>query len=468
MAKSQTKRTEKDLLGPKEVPQDAYWGVHTQRALENFQISHVKVDYYLINALAMVKKAAALTNVELGYMDYDKGQAIIQAADEIINGRFREEFPLDILQGGAGTSTNMNLNEVIANRANEILGSGKGIYDKVHPLDDVNQHQSTNDVYPTAVKIAAVFYLRELSDQIARLQGVFQSKEKELASIIKMGRTELQDAVPISLGAEFSAFAEAFARDRWRTFKCEERLRTVNIGGTILGTGLGAPRRYIFVMIERLRDVTRLGLNRAENLLGETAHTDVFIEVSGILKAHASSLIKVANDLRLLNSWKEIQLPKMQAGSSIMPGKVNPVILEATIQSGIKVMANDGIVSQSTSRATLQINEFLPLLSSALLESLRILCHMNTILADFVGKITANEDQCRAYVESCETLITALVPFIGYERCQELITAFKASQQEELREFLKGKLDPALIDKIFTLEKFMALGFNEEERDHNG
>ncbi len=455
-------RIEKDLLGEKQVPADVYWGVHTQRALENFKISDRKVDYYLINALAMVKKAAAKTNCELGYLDNNKADAIIAAAEEIISGNFGENFPLDVMQGGAGTSTNMNVNEVIANRAIEILGGKKGQYAIVHPLDDVNKHQSTNDVYPTAIKIAAIIYIRKLNDQIVKLQGIFQKKEKEFAKVLKLGRTELQEAVPISLGAEFSAFAEAISRDRWRTMKSEERLRTVNIGGTVLGTGLGAPRKYIFLIIEKLREETKFGLSRAENLLGDTATADVFVEVSGIIKAHASNLVKISNDLRLLNSYGEIILPKVQAGSSIMPGKVNPVILEAVIQAGITVFANDGIISDLASRGSLQINEFLPLLGNSLLESLKILCNINEILANYVVQISVNKDICQKYVNKCVTLITCFVPFIGYEKCQELIGEFKLLKGVTLKEFLKTKIDPDLVERTMTLENYMALGFKDE------
>jgi aspartate ammonia-lyase len=287
-------RIEKDLLGELAVPRDAYWGIHTQRAVNNFSISGMKVNAGLISALAQTKKACTLANLETGHLTPEKGKTIIAACDDIAAGRLSDQFPVDALQGGAGTSTNMNVNEVIANRAIELQGGKKGNYDFIHPLEDVNLHQSTNDVYPTALKVAAIFKLRDLSNAVSGLQGAFQEKEKEFAAIVKMGRTELQEALPITLGAEFSAFAEAFSRDRWRIFKCEERLRVVNLGGTAVGTGLAAPRDYIFLVIEKLREVTGLGLSRGENILGETANADSFVEVSGILKAHAVNLIKIA------------------------------------------------------------------------------------------------------------------------------------------------------------------------------
>lgn len=313
-SKSQTEiimkyREETDSLGSKKIPSEVFWGIHTQRALENFYVSSLKIPFNFIRALAMVKKAACQANCDLGYLDGEKAGAINISCDEIIDGKLSDQFPLDASQGGAGTSTNMNINEVIANRAIENLGGEKGNYQLIHPIEDVNMHQSTNDVYPTAVKIAAIYGIRDLSKKVALLQGVLQEKEREFTSVVKIGRTELQQAVPITLGAEFSAFAEGIARDRWRTFKCEERLRTVNIGGTAVGTGLVAPKKYIFLVIEKLREITGLGLCRAENAMGETANVDSFVEAAAILKAHASNLIKMSNDLRLLTAFGELRLP---------------------------------------------------------------------------------------------------------------------------------------------------------------
>jgi len=320
-------------------------------------------------------------------------------------------------------------------------------------------------VYPTAVKIAAIFLLRDLSQAIAKLQGSFQRKEKEFAKIVKMGRTELQEAVPITLGAEFSAFGEALARDRWRTFKCEERLRVVNIGGTAVGTGLSSPRSFIFLVIEKLRDLTGLGLSRGENLLDATANTDPFVEVSGILKAHASNLIKIANDVRLLNFLGEIELPKLQAGSSIMPGKVNPVMLEATIQAALKVMANDFIIAEACSRSTFQINEFLPLLAHSLLESLDIMTRINPLLADHIEALAANEPRCRQYLDQSPMIITAFLPRIGYDRANALLQEFFSSGRNNLREFLSEKLGKNLVEKILSPYQLTSLGYREDEKD---
>ena len=458
-------RIEKDFLGEKQVPEEAYWGIHTQRALENFPISGYKINPSLVKALAMVKKACGRANLELGYLDEAKGKAILSACDEVIEGKLYDQFLLDALQGGAGTSSNMNVNEVLANRAIELLGGKKGDYAIVHPIEDVNLHQSTNDVYPTAIKVSAIFLLRDLSPAVARVQGAFQKKEKEFAKIVKVGRTELQEAVPITLGGEFSAFGEALARDRWRTFKCEERLRVVNLGGTAVGTGLSAPRSYIFLAVEKLREITGLGLSRGEDLLDATANTDAFVEVSGILKAHASSLTKIANDLRLLHLLGEIELPKLQPGSSIMPGKVNPVMLEAAIQVGLKVMANDSLVTAACSRSTLQINEFLPLLAHSLLESMDLLIRTDGILAEHIGGITANEAKCREIFDASPMIVTAFLPRIGYERASALLADFFASGRKNVREFLREKLGADLVERVLSAESLISLGYREDGKN---
>jgi len=459
--KADKTRVEEDLLGKLEVPEESYWGIHTERARKNFSISGIKTNPRLIKALALVKKACALANLELGYLEEKKAKAIALACDEIARGYLLDQFPVDVLQGGAGTSTNMNINEVIANRAIEILGGKKGDYSIVHPIEDVNLHQSTNDTYPTAVKVACIYRLRELSQAIAKLQGTLQSKEKEFAGIVKLGRTELQEAVPITLGAEFSAFAEAIARDRWRTFKCEERLRVVNIGGTAVGTGLTAPRDYIFLVIEKLREVTGLPLARGENLMGETANADPFVEVSGILKAHASNLVKICNDLRLLNLFGEVKLPPVQAGSSIMPGKVNPVILESAIQVGLKVMANDFLVTESASRATLQICEFLPLLAYAILETMDLLVNINLILAEHIKGIKACKERCSQYVNESITTVTAFLPYVGYEKAEALVRKFLEKGDTNFKNFLKKELGENIVEKVLSPYKLTALGYRK-------
>jgi aspartate ammonia-lyase len=458
-------RIEHDFLGTLEVPADAYWGIHTQRAVNNFRISGLRVNTRLIRSLAQVKKACCLANADTGHLPKEKALAIENSCDEIIGGKLTDQFPVDAFQGGAGTSTNMNLNEVIANRAIELSGGKKGDYSIVHPLEDVNLHQSTNDVYPSAVKVAAIAALRELSIAITKLQGAFQLKEKEFGAIVKLGRTELQEAVPITLGAEFSAFAEAFSRDRWRTFKCEERLRVLNLGGTAVGTGLTAPRDYIFLVIEKLRELTGLGLSRGENVMGETANADSFVEVSGIIKAHAVNLIKIAGDLRLMNFLGEIQLPQLQTGSSIMPGKINPVLPEAAIQVGMKVIANDAIVTDAAARGTLQINEFLPLLASALLESLDLLINMDDLLAEHVRGIKADKIKCREYFDHSPIIITALLPAIGYERATRLMIEFGGTGMKNIRQFLEEKLGKDIVDKALDPYSLTALGYKDHGKN---
>ncbi len=460
-------RKEHDLLGEKDIPDHVYWGIHTERGRENFNLTGYRVNSALIKALAMVKKACCIANFELGYIEREKAEVIEYACDEIIEDHLSDSFPVDALQGGAGTSTNMNINEVIANRAIELSGRQKGDYSFIHPIETVNLHQSTNDTYPTAVKIAAILGLRNLSQKIAELQGAFQKKEKEFAEIVKIGRTELQEGVPVTLGAEFSCFAEAIARDRWRTFKCEERLRTVNIGGTAVGTGLCAPRSYIFLVIEKLRDITGLGIARGENVMDQTANSDPFVETSGIMKSHASNIIKISNDLRTLNLLGEIVLPPVQAGSSVMPGKVNPVMAEAAIQAGIKVMANDLIICETTSRSTFQINEFMPLLSFAMLETIDLLINTNNMLTGYVEQIKANKDLCREYFDRSPVIVTAFIPYIGYDACTEIIKEFFTLEHKNLREFLCNKLGKEMVERVLSPYKLMSLGYRKEDLYEN-
>ena len=419
-------RIETDFLGEKSIPVDVYYGIHTVRALENFAVSRQSVHPELIRAIATVKQAAVEMNMSLGLLDARLGSAIFQAAAEVADGKLADQFPVDALQGGAGTSTNMNVNEVVANRAIELLGGNKGDYSLIHPLDHVNLSQSTNDVYPTALRIAAIRLLQPLSEACAQLQGSLQKKEAEFAGILKLGRTEMQDAVPITLGQEFSAWAEAIARDRWRLYKVEERLREVNLGGTAIGTGLNAERKYVFGVVERLRSLTGIGLARDENMIDPTQNADVFVEVSGLLKACASTLIKVSNDLRLLASGPrggigEICLPDLQAGSSIMPGKVNPVIPEMVAQIGYQTIARDLAITLAAQGGQLELNAFLPLIAANLLPAMEELTHAMRLFANrCIDGIEVDSDRCRFHLENSVALITALSPLIGYDRAAEI------------------------------------------------
>lgn len=420
-------RVEKDLLGEIKLPQEAYYGIHTARAAGNFPVSRMRVHPSLIRSLAQVKQAAAQANMGAGLLDPRIGKAIYRAASEVAAGELAEQFILDPLQGGAGTSTNMNMNEVIANRAIELLKGKKGDYSLVHPLAHVNLSQSTNDVYPTALRVAAIGLVLELSEVMEGLQASLQEKEAQFAGIIKLGRTQLQDAVPVTLGQEFSAYAEAVARDRWRLYKVEERLRQVNLGGTAIGTGLNAQPEYVFLVIEELQSITGYGLARAENTVDLTQNADVFVEVSGLLKAAAVNLAKIAGDLRLLSSGplgglSEIRLPEVQAGSTIMPGKINPVIPEMVTQVSFQVMGNDQVIAISAASGQLELNAFMPLIAQNLLQSLHMLINSARLLNEKCVKgIVADEARCRHWLEESHAFITALTPYLGYELAAEIV-----------------------------------------------
>lgn len=461
-----TTRTEKDLLGQKLIPSDKLYGIHTQRAIENFQLSWKPLQPELIKAYGDVKLACAKVNRSLGFFqDKIKIDAIEQACYELAEGLLNDHIVVDEMQGGAGTSTNMNVNEVIANRALEIAGKEKGDYDYISPLDDINLHQSTNDTYPTALKVACIRLLRRLEQSVLQLQEAFQEKEKEFAHIVKVGRTQLQDAVLTTLGREMGAYAEAFNRDRWRIYKCEERLRVINLGGTAIGTGLGAPRQFIFKVTDQLREITNIGLARSENLMDGTQNTDVFVEVSGILKACASSLLKVCNDLRFMSSGpdagiREITLPERQAGSSVMPGKVNPVIPEAVAQVAIKVMGNDTIIAHASSSGNMELNQFMPLIAQSILESLSLLCNASEIFRELcVNGIKANEDICRKQVLNSTAIVTALIPKIGYKRASDIVHLSKEQGISIKKAVLNSQiLTEEEFDELITPEAVCRLG----------
>ena len=462
-------RTETDSLGEFHVPQDALYGIHTARAQQNFPLTGFPCSPALIRGMALVKLACAQTNAGLGYLEADLADAIARACHELASGQHHESVIVDALQGGAGTSLNMNVNEVIANRAEEILGGQRGQYRKIHPVHHVNRHQSTNDVYPTALRIAAIESLHRLEKAIAALQTAFQNKENEFAGFVKVGRTQLQDACPITLGAEFSAWAEALGRDRWRVFKCEERLRVVNLGGTAIGTGLTAPRDYIFRVTEKLREVTRLGLSRAENLVDATQNADVLVEVSGILKAHAVNLFKISSDLRLLASGPhaglgELRLPAVQVGSSVMPGKVNPVICEAVGQSALQVISQDMAVTLAAQSGQLELNAFMPLIAHALLGNLSLLERASTIFRErCIEGIQANAERCNSLLENSHAQVTALVPTLGYELAAEVAKEAQQTQQTIRSVVLaRGLIDPQVLDHLLSADAMTALGYSKE------
>ncbi len=456
-------RIEKDLLGEVRIPADKYYGINTQRALDNFNLGSKQVNPKLICEIALIKKAAALVNKTLRQLPAKKAEVLIQASEEIIEGKFDKEFVVSAFQGGAGTSTNMNVNEVIANRAIELLGGNKGDYELIHPLNDVNLSQSTNDVYPTALRIAAIRLLRKLSDLLAELQTAFQVKENEFSDVLKLGRTQLMDAMPMMLGQKFGAYAKALERDRWRIYKVEERLRQINLGGTAIGTGTNASLKYIFMITDKIQELTGLGLARSDYPVDITQNNDVFVEASGLLKACGTNLLKISNDLRLLSSgsrggFGEIELPQMQAGSTMMPGKVNPVIPEMIGQVAMKVMANDLAITMSASSGQLELNAFAPLIAESLLESLELLAQGVLLFKEkCIEGIKAQREKCLEHLENSAVLATALVHHLGYDEAGRIAkralnehkTVRKVLKEEELLadDLLAEVLNPFAVTK---------------------
>jgi aspartate ammonia-lyase len=439
-------RTEHDLLGDGQVQAEAYFGLQTLRALSNFEIGGVRLNAYpnLIKALAMVKKACVLANQDCGVLVPEVAGAIAEAADEIIAGKLHDYFVVDMLQGGAGTSTNMNANEVIANRALELLGHEKGQYDRVHPNNHVNCSQSTNDVYPSALKLGMILSSKRLIECVEELIVAFEHKAKEFATVVKMGRTQLQDAVPMTLGQEFKAFAVSLRQELAGLRRTRDDLRTLNLGGTAIGTGLNTPKGYRERAIQRLREVTGLELSLAPDLIEATQDTQGFVMFSSSLKSLAIKLSKICNDLRLLSSGPraglgEIQLPPRQPGSSIMPGKVNPVIPEVVNQVAFRVIGNDLAVSLAAEAGQLQLNVMEPVIAASILESLKILANaVVTLRHNCVEGIVANVDQCRRFVENSIGLVTALVPVLGYGTATEVAAEALASGKS-VADVLRGR-----------------------------
>ncbi|MDR2493676.1 MAG: aspartate ammonia-lyase [Spirochaetaceae bacterium] len=435
-------RIERDFLGEMEIPETALYGIQSARARENFSLGYRNTNTRLLRAMILVKKAAALTYTQLEEgPDKAVYQAVAEACDCLLAGEGADMFIVDALQGGAGTSTNMNVNEVLANRALGILGEPAGSYHIIHPLDHVNRGQSTNDVYPTALRIAAVALLRDLSGQCAKLQEALQKRENEFDGVKKLGRTELMDAVPITLGSAFGAFAQGIARDRWRLYKIEERLRQVNLGGTAVGLSGNAERKYRYLVIEKLRELTGMGLAASEYPMDITQNNDVFVEVSGLLKALSVNLMKIAGDLRLMNSgprggFGEIRLAALQMGSTIMPGKVNPVIPEMVMQIAMKVQANDYALTMAAGAGEFELNPFTPLIADALLESLTLLERGVCLFrVNCIETLTADIKRCAALLENSTAFASAFVPALGYDAVSRIVTQHDG-EPERVRENL--------------------------------
>src|SRR5713226_6198511 len=421
-------RIEHDLLGDRAVPADAYYGIHTLRALENFRITGTAIAIYpdLVHALACAKQAAALANNALGLLPDGKAGAIARACEEIREGGLLDQFVVDVIQGGAGTSTNMNANEVIANRGLELLGRKRGEYQYLHPVEDVNMSQSTNDVYPTAVKVALHFVIDRLGASMQELRLAFSAKAQEFADVLKMGRTQLQDAVPMTLGQEFTTYAVMLQEDEERLREAALLITEINLGATAIGTGINAHPDYAALVRERLSDITGIHLVTASNLVEATQDAGALVQLSGVLKRIAVKLSKVCNDLRLLSSgprtgFGEINLPAVQAGSSIMPGKVNPVIPEVVNQIAFEVIGNDITVSFAAEAGQLQLNAFEPIIAHSLFKSVNHLrAGCLTLAARCVNGITANREHLSRGVENSIGIVTALNPYIGYANATEI------------------------------------------------
>ena len=419
-------RVEKDSIGVKDIPEEVYYGVQTLRAAENFHITGLNMHPEIINSLAYIKKASAITNCEVGILEKKKAQAIVQACDEIIEGKFHDDFIVDPIQGGAGTSLNMNANEVIANRAIEILGGKKGDYTIVNPNDDVNCGQSTNDVIPTAGKMTSLHLLQNLKKQLLRLYDALNEKAKEFDHVIKMGRTQMQDAVPIRLGQEFKAYSVAIMRDIHRMDKAMDEMRTLNMGGTAIGTGINADENYLRRIVPNLSEISGMEFIQAFDLIDATQNLDSFVAVSGAVKACAVTLSKMSNDLRLMSSgpragFGEINLPAKQNGSSIMPGKVNPVIPEVVNQVAFNIIGNDMTITMAAEAGQLELNAFEPIIFYCMFQSIDTLAYaVQTLVDNCITGITANEERCRDLVENSDGIITAISPHVGYQKAADI------------------------------------------------
>ena len=421
-------RIEHDLLGDRAVPADAYYGIHTLRALENFPITSTTISIYpdLVAALACIKQAAAIANSELGLLDEPRAVAIRLACEEVREGKLAEHFVVDVIQGGAGTSSNMNANEVICNRALELLGHGRGEYAQLHPLDHVNLSQSTNDVYPTAVKLALNFGIRRLLEEMRALRASFERKAAEFESVLKVGRTQLQDAVPMTLGQEFSTYAVMLGEDEQRLSEAGNLIREINLGATAIGTGINAHPEYATLVTRRLSEISGVALMVSPNLVEATQDAGSFVQLSGVLKRIAVKLSKTCHDLRLLSSGPragigEITLPAVQAGSSIMPGKVNPVIPEVVNQIAFEVIGNDVTVTMAAEAGQLQLNAFEPIIAHSLFKSLaHLAAGCRTLNERCIKGIKADAERARRLLDESTALVTALTPFLGYAASTEI------------------------------------------------
>ncbi|MDA3780165.1 MAG: aspartate ammonia-lyase [Bacteroidales bacterium] len=457
-------RVEHDLLGERDVPTEYLYGVQTLRAIENFNISGVTLNFFpaLIQALAMVKLAAAKANFDLGILEKSTADAIIRACNEIINGKYHNNFIVDMIQGGAGTSTNMNANEVIANRALEIMGYERGDYQHCHPNSHVNLSQSTNDAYPTAVKIALINSNKKLIEILQELVNVFRKKGEEFVNVIKMGRTQLQDAVPMTLGQSFEAYATTLEDEIQRLKQNADLFLKVNMGATAIGTGINSDPEYAEKVIKHLQKVSQIKVINATNLVEATQDTGAFVMYSSAIKRLAVKLSKISNDLRLLSSgprtgFNEINLPPVQPGSSIMPGKVNPVIPEVVNQIAFKVIGNDTTVTMAAEAGQLELNVMEPVIVQSIFESIEMLINgMKTFNYRCISGITANKEHCRKMVQNSIGIVTALNPALGYETCTILaIEALENNKSVYDLVIEKDILSRKELDELLTPENMI-------------
>lgn len=463
-------RTEKDSIGSKEIPEGVYYGVQSLRAAENFRITGLSMHPEVINSLAQIKKAAAMTNCEVGLLDKHIAEAIVKACDEILAGKLHEAFIVDPIQGGAGTSINMNANEVIANRAIEILGGQKGDYSIVHPNDHVNCGQSTNDVIPTAGKMTSLKLLKNAKKELERLHKAFCDKGEEFDSIIKMGRTQMQDAVPIRLGQEFKAYSVAIQRDINRMEKAQEEMRTLNLGGTAIGTGINADEAYLRRIVPNLAQICDMEFVQAYDLIDATQNLDPFVAVSGAVKACAVTLSKIANDFRLMSSgprcgFGEINLPAKQNGSSIMPGKVNPVIPEVVNQVAFNIIGNDVTITMAAEAGQLELNAFEPIVFYCLFQSIDTLAYaVETFVDNCVAGITANKERCKELVDNSVGIVTALCPHVGYAKSASLAkTAIRSGVPVRKLILDEGLLNESELDEILDVKNMTEPGISGKE-----
>ena len=463
-------RSEHDSVGEKAVPKDVYYGVQSLRAAENFHITGLTMHPELINSIAEIKKASAITNLEIGLLDKRVAEAIVHACDEIVSGKLHESFIVDPIQGGAGTSLNMNANEVIANRAIELLGGQKGDYTLVNPNDHVNYGQSTNDVFPSAGKLTVLKLLVRAQIQLERLYKALDAKAAEFDDVLKMGRTQMQDAVPIRLGQEFRAYSEAIRRDIARFERAKDEMRCLNMGGTAIGTGINADEQYLRRIIPNLSKVTGLSLVQAFDLIDATQNLDEFVAVSGAVKTCAVNLSKMSNDLRLMSSgprcgFGEINLPPKQNGSSIMPGKVNPVITEVVNQVAFNIIGNDMTVTMAAEAGQLELNAFEPIIFYNLIQSVETLTYaVHTFVDNCVTGITANRERCRDLVENSVGIITALCPHVGYEKAAQLAKqAIETGASVRKLILDEGLLDKEALDKILDPYSMTEPGISGKE-----